>query len=178
MTRNKRESAPILIPFFFALALTLTGCVPVIRHPQGKISDLAKSGGSGELNSFLDDGPNDPSGAGIRRNPNDPNLVKLENGDVIQVLGISVLTFTEGPPALALRYESGINAVNMKELREEADEIWKVFVEDVEAKHLTGAVLSATNTTPGKDGKRRMKGYRFVYTKDKNGVWHSADEAK
>ena len=129
----------------FLFGMLAAACAPDVKYTPGKnISDLQTGG--------LQQGEN-----------------TLPAGRKIVVNGASRTTFDSGEPsALVLNYTTSISIDNMTELRAEVDEVWPLFVKDVEAQNLTVAALRPVNGP---------KGYGFVFRKRDDGTWYClADE--
>lgn len=95
---------------------------------------------------------------------------RLSSGRQVTVLGISRMNFTNGPPALMLKYETSIPLSNRRELEAEVEDIWIDFRRDVERAQLSNAVISAT--TPSSGGfVKQMTSENFVFQKDAQGSW-------
>ena len=127
-----------------AIALSVA-CVPTVKYTPGKnISDVQSSD--------LHQGEN-----------------TLPSGRKIVVNGVNKMDFNSGEPsALVLNYTTSASIDDMAELRPEADEVWSLFVKDVEAANLTIGALRPVNGP---------KGYGFVFKKRNDGSWYClADE--
>ncbi|HRI02963.1 MAG TPA: hypothetical protein PLL77_04395 [Pyrinomonadaceae bacterium] len=120
--------------------ITLAACTPYIKYTPGKnISDLQSSG--------LQQGEN-----------------TLPSGRKIVVNSANKMDFNSGEPsALVLNYTTSISIDNSAELRTEVDEVWSLFVKDVEAAKLTVGALRPVNGP---------KGFGFVFRKRDDGTWH------
>lgn len=79
------------------------------------------------------------------------------------------MDFPNGPSALVLNYTTTVSIDNKKDLRAEVDEIWSLFVKDVEAESLNAAALRPVNGP---------KGYGFVFEKRDDGTWYCLDDEK
>jgi hypothetical protein len=93
----------------------------------------------------------------------------LPSGRKIIVSNISKVDFPNGPSALVLSYTTTVAIDDKKDLRAEVDEIWSLFVKDVESENLKAAALRPSNGS---------KGYGFVFEKREDGVWHNLDDEK
>jgi hypothetical protein len=90
-------------------------------------------------------------------------------------LGINKMTFEKGDPALILNYETEIPIENVGQLREEANEVWTIFRNDVEAAGLNTAILrAAKNENSG--FIRTGKVYGFLIERHDDGRWHWSDD--
>jgi len=98
------------------------------------------------------------------------NIVTLPSGKQIKVLGVGKISFSQGPPALMLKYETNVSIDDMPKLEQEVTEIWATFRLDVEKAHLTEAVISA-NEHPSGMLVTTNKGFNFVYERSKDGKW-------
>lgn len=129
------------------LTMLAVACAPYVKYTPGKnISDLQSSD--------LQQGENTlPSGRKIV--VNSLNKTDFDNGD---------------PSALVLNYTTSVPIDNLAELRTEVDEVWSLFIKNVEATNLTVGALRPVNGS---------KGYGFVFKKRDDGTWYClADEKK
>jgi len=103
--------------------------------------------------------------------------VPLPSGKQVKVIGIGRINFSQGPPALMLKYQTDLNVADKGTLRSEVDEIWPVFKNDVEQAHMSSAIISANEIPRGvliKSGQS----YNFVYEKSADGTWRSLDDGR
>jgi hypothetical protein len=98
------------------------------------------------------------------------NIFVLPSGKHLLVLGVGKIYFSESSPALMLKYQTEISIDDVPALVKEADEIWSVFVRDVENAHLTAGIVSA-NSKPTGAILTRTKSYNFIYMRKPNGKW-------
>jgi hypothetical protein len=94
----------------------------------------------------------------------------LPSGKHLLVLGVGKIYFSESSPALMLKYQTEISIDDVPALVKEADEIWSVFVRDVENAQLTAGIVSA-NSKPTGVIITRTKSYNFVYMRKPDGKW-------
>jgi hypothetical protein len=94
----------------------------------------------------------------------------LPSGKHLVVLGVGKIYFSESSPALMLKYQTEIPIDDVPALVKEADEIWSVFVKDVENAQLTAGIVSA-NSKPAGTAITRTKTYNFVYMRKPDGKW-------
>jgi hypothetical protein len=134
---------PLLLIFLFTFLVA--DCTPYIKYTPGKnISDLQSRN--------IQDGEN-----------------TLPSGRKIVVNNVTKMDFPNGPSGLVLNYTTSASIDNMKELRAEVDEIWPLFVKDVEAANLTASALRPSNGP---------KGYGFVFRKRDDGTWYCTNDEK
>jgi hypothetical protein len=128
------------------LLTILTGtCAPYVKYTPGKnISDLQSRN--------IRDGEN-----------------TLPSGRRIVVNDVNKMDFPSGPSALVLNYTTTVPIESKKDLRAEVDEIWSLFVKDVENENLEAAALRPVNGS---------KGYGFVFQKRGDGSWYCLDDEK
>jgi hypothetical protein len=103
--------------------------------------------------------------------------VSLPSGKQIKVIGIGRINFSQGPPAMMLKYQTDLKVTDKGTLRSEVDEIWPVFRNDVEQARLRTAIISANEIPHGiliKSGQS----YNFVYEKSADGTWRSLDDGR
>ena len=104
--------------------------------------------------------------------------LKLPSGRLVKVLGVGRIEFSQGAPALMMKYETDLKMNDLKAVRKEADEIWSsVFQAEVEKAGLQGGILSATEKATG-FLFQKANGYNFVYEKRADGKWHCLDDDK
>lgn len=84
-------------------------------------------------------------------------------GKTVQVLGVGTMNFTEGPPALMLKYQTAVPLANLAELTKEADAIWNRFLADVETRGFHLAILSANEPPTANAVGTQNNAYNFVY---------------
>ena len=101
----------------------------------------------------------------------------LPSGRVVKVLAMGSINFSQGPPALMLKYETDLKLSDKDALRKEADEIFTVLRVDAENGHFSGAIVSA-NERPTGFILKKSRGYNFVYQKRADGVWHCLEDEK
>ena len=99
----------------------------------------------------------------------------LSSGKPLRVLGVGTMNFTEGSPALMLRYQTDLKLEDQVALRKEADEIWADFKSDVERANVGSAILSA-NSVPQGTIIQKSQSYNFVFVKDPNGEWKCTND--
>lgn len=131
----------------FLLTSLAVSCTPYLKYTPGKnISDLQ----AGDLHQ----GEN-----------------TLPSGRKVVVNSVNKTDFDSGEPsALVLNYTTSASIDNMAELRLEVDEVWSLFVRNVEAANLTVGALRPVNGP---------KGYGFVFKKRDDGTWYClGDENK
>ena len=127
------------------LMLLAAACTPYVKNTSGKnISDLQSRN--------------------IRNGEN-----TLPSGKKIVVNNVATMDFPNGPSALVLNYTTSVLIDSKKDLRTEADEIWSLFVKDVERENLKAAALRPVNG---------LKGYGFVFEKRDDGTWYCLDDEK
>lgn len=106
-----------------------------------------------------------------------PDFYRSPSGNQIKITNISRVDFPESGPALVMYYETNIPIENMKEIRNEVDEIWEVFRKDVEEASVKGAAIRAVHNE--NDGLiRNGKGYGFVFLKRDDGKWFCTQDEK
>lgn len=101
-----------------------------------------------------------------------PGLVAytLPSGKVINPTNVSKMDFPQGESALVMSYQTDIPVSDKEKLRQEVDELWKLFVKDVEAANLKAGALRPSNA----DGH----GYGFLFQKKDDGSWEALDDRK
>ena len=134
----------LLLSFLFTFVVA--ACTPTIKYTPGKnISDLQ----SGDLH----EGEN-----------------TLSSGRKIVVNNVNKMDFNSGEPsALVLNYTTSVSIDNKPELRAEVDEVWSLFIKNVEAANLVVGALRPVNGS---------NGYGFVFRKRDDGTWYCLDDEK
>lgn len=81
--------------------------------------------------------------------------------------------FTQGDPALTLKYETNIDLHDLPSLRREVERIWPVFRGNVEKSGLTNAIITAVEPRQRKwIVFHTARTYNFTLTQNANGTWH------
>jgi hypothetical protein len=104
-------------------------------------------------------------------------LFKLPSGRVVKLLGMGRISFSKGPPALMLKYETDLKITDKDALRKQADEVFAVLKVDAENGAFQSAIVSA-NEKPTGVILKKSQGYNFVYEKRVNGQWHCLEDDK
>jgi hypothetical protein len=100
----------------------------------------------------------------------------LPSGKKIKIENISQVTFPKSnETGLVMKYETGISITDKEALRREVDEVWTIFVKDVETAGLNFAAIRAINYGGGTI-VRRGKGYGYVFKKDSEGKWRCTQD--
>jgi hypothetical protein len=142
-TRSNPMTRWVTLAFLFTAFVT--ACTPTIKYTPGKnLSDLQSR--------------NVPDGENI-----------LPSGRTIFVNNTTKMDFPNGPSALVLNYSTSASIDDMKALRAEVDEIWPIFVKDVETANLRGAALRPVNGP---------NGHGFVFLKRDDGTWYCTQDEK
>jgi hypothetical protein len=102
--------------------------------------------------------------------------VPLPNGKIIRVLTIMPMHFSSGPDALMLRYQTDLKVSDTAALRQEVNEIWPSFQEDVEKGNFRAALISANEIPTGTIIKENHS-YDFVFKKGDDGSWKCTNDA-
>lgn len=103
-------------------------------------------------------------------------IYTLPSGKQIKVISITRMDFPKGDPALVMTYESDISIEDKTKLREEVNEIWAIFQNDVESADLKAGAVRAVNYRD-KFGVRTGQGYGFVFIKQPDGTWLCLDDS-
>ena len=94
----------------------------------------------------------------------------MPSGQKIIVHNVNKMDFNNGEPsALVLNYATSAAIDNKAELRIEVDEVWSLFVKNVEAANLVVGALRPVNGP---------NGYGFVFQKRDDGTWYCLDDEK
>jgi len=102
----------------------------------------------------------------------------LPSGKKIKIENISQVTFpNSNQTGLVMRYETGISITDKESLRREVDEVWTIFVKDVEGAGLKYAAIRALHYDGG-TVVRKGKGYGYVFMKDSEGKWRCTEDYK
>ena len=81
--------------------------------------------------------------------------------------------FTQGDPALTLKYETNSDLDDLPSLRREVERIWPVFRGNVEKSGLTNAMITAVEPRQRKwIFFYTARTYNFTLTQNANGTWH------
>jgi hypothetical protein len=108
-----------------------------------------------------------------------PNMqtIKLPSGSTVEVLGITVMHFTNSSPALMLKYQTTKPIEDPAVLRKEAGEIWDKFRPQVEQQSFKNAILSANDAPKGFIFTSNST-YNFVFDEKADGSWHCSFDDK
>ena len=83
--------------------------------------------------------------------------------------------FSQGNPALMLKYQTDQKITDKDALRAEVNDIWPVFRIDVENGHFKTAIISA-NEAPRGFIITTSNSYNFVYQKQADGTWRCEND--
>ena len=103
--------------------------------------------------------------------------MKLPSGGSIGILNVTSMRFSNGPPALMLKYQTTKPINDTDALRKEAEEVWTEFRPQVEQQGFRNAVLSA-NDPPKGFILTRNSTYNFVFDRRSDGSWHCSFDDK
>src|SRR5437879_4471169 len=99
----------------------------------------------------------------------------LPSGDSVKVYRVKYWIFESGPPALQLEYEPPFAVSDTAAVHREARLLWPFFAPYVEAKGLTGGIVTATNLHVYGIWPilwtSRSKSFGFVAQKGRDGRW-------
>ncbi len=95
----------------------------------------------------------------------------LPSGRVVKILGMMRMNFSQGSPALLLRYQTDLKVSDKDELRKEVDDIWTAFQVDADKGEFKSAIISANEKPTGFIFKK-SSGYNFVFEKRADGQWY------
>ena len=106
----------------------------------------------------------------------------LPTGDTLLVYQVKYWNFSSGePPALQLEYEAPFKVSDTNAVRREAVLLWPFFEPYVEAQHLQGAIITATNLRisglwPVAWTSRDVH-FGFIIVEEEDGRWHFAQDS-
>ena len=95
----------------------------------------------------------------------------LPSGRTVKILGMMRMNFSQGPPALMLKYQTDLKVSDKDELRKEVDDIWTAFQEDADRGEFKSAIISV-NEKPTGFIFTKSSGYNFVFEKRSDGQWY------
>jgi hypothetical protein len=101
-------------------------------------------------------------------------LLQLPSGKEIRVLQISTVHFSADTPAWMVRYETAMSLDDRK-LRDEVQEVWERYRDDVEGAGLQTAIIIATGPAP-KTLLAHIKQRNFVMKRQPDGNWQMSDQ--
>jgi hypothetical protein len=96
----------------------------------------------------------------------------LPSGRRVVVLGSGPVRFTQGAPALMIRYATELSVDDTVPLAREAEEVFQAYRQRAEAAKLNGLVASAFEMPRGGGSGQQARGYNFSWTRDGSGLWH------
>jgi len=102
--------------------------------------------------------------------------LRLPSGDTVTVYRVKLWQFTDGnPPALQFEYEPPFSVTDTARVRKELVRLWPAFAPYVEALHLTGAIVTATNLKrhgrPPLPWTATFHSFGLVLQRGADGVW-------
>ena len=100
---------------------------------------------------------------------------RLPSGKEIKVTSVERMDFPNSDPALVMNYLTDIPIDDRIALRQEVDEIWRVFQQDIEKAHLKAGVIRA-NHAEGGGVVKTVNGYGFVFVKEADNKWRCLDD--
>jgi hypothetical protein len=100
-------------------------------------------------------------------------LLQLSSGKEIRVLQISTVHFSADTPAWTIRYETAMSLDDRK-LRDEAQEVWDRYRDDVERAGLQTAIIIATEPA-AKTLLTKVKQKNFVMRRQPDENWRMLD---
>jgi len=95
----------------------------------------------------------------------------LPSGQVIRVQSVTKSYFSNGDPALWLKYETDLKISQKDDLRKEVEDIWTIFQYDVEKAGLKRAIITANKPLEETFFTKRGSCYNFLIEKQKDGQW-------
>jgi hypothetical protein len=95
----------------------------------------------------------------------------LPSGRQVVVLGAGPVKFTQGPPALMVRYATSISVDDTVPLAREAGEVFQAYRVRAERAKLDGLVASAFEMPKG-GSDQQARGYNFSWSRGADGAWH------
>ena len=98
--------------------------------------------------------------------------LSLPSGRRVVVLGSGPVRFTQGSPALMVRYATELSVDDTVPLAREAEEVFQAYRGRAESAKLTGMVASAFEMPRGGGSGQAARGYNFSWTRDGAGTWH------
>lgn len=101
---------------------------------------------------------------------------KLPSGRAVKIQGVVQMNFTQGPPALMLKYQTDLKITEKSALRTEVDDIWSAFRYDVDRSSFKIAIISANEASHGFI-ITTSNSYNFVYRKQADGSWRCENDA-
>jgi hypothetical protein len=102
---------------------------------------------------------------------------RLYSGSSVEILSITAMHFSNGPPSLMLKYQTRKSIQDTDALRKEAGEVWDKFRPQVEKQGFRNAVLSANDSPKGLI-LTSTSTYNFVFDQRSDGSWHCSFDDK
>jgi hypothetical protein len=103
--------------------------------------------------------------------------VKLASGKQVALLGVGQMNFSQGGPALMIKYQTDLKMDDMDKLRNEATEVWQAFQTEAEKSNLKNGIVSA-NEKPKGWIITHNSSYNFVFQKSDDGSWKVLETKK
>ncbi len=95
---------------------------------------------------------------------------KLSSGDTIRVLSLQRMTFSKGPPAIVLRYETDLRLDDQEKLTAEVDKIAPDVLREAEKAGLSDAAIISCEKPSGWP-IYHSRNYGFTWAKNAAGSW-------
>ena len=105
-------------------------------------------------------------------------MIQLISGKVVRIYSVDRISFVDNmlPPSLLLKYETALEPVDSKALREEVLEVWKILQPKADSCGDFYAMVKATG--PVKGLSAHPQSFTYGFNKIKKGEWKMREPSK
>jgi hypothetical protein len=105
-------------------------------------------------------------------------MVELISGKSVRIYSIERVSFVNDvlPSSFLLRYETSLDLVDSKPLRQEVGEVWLVLQPKSDSSGDSYAMIKAVTTKKGSGGK--AESFTYSFNKIRTGVWKMREPAR
>jgi hypothetical protein len=105
-------------------------------------------------------------------------MVELISGKSVRICSIERVSFVNSmlPSSLLLRYETTLEPVDSRALREEVGEVWLVLQPKADSSGDSYAMIKANKIKKGSGGK--AESFTYSFNKIRTGVWKMREPAR
>jgi hypothetical protein len=103
--------------------------------------------------------------------PDDSTVVQLPSGKAVRIYPVEKISFVNDllPPSLLLRYETSLEPVDSKPLRDEVQEVWQILQPKADSGGGSYAMVKASHSAKGLAA--RSESFTYGFNRIKKGVW-------
>lgn len=110
--------------------------------------------------------------------PDNSTVVQLPSGKAVRIYPVERITFVNDmlPSSFLLRYETSLEPVDSKALRDEVREVWQILQPKADSSGGTYAMIKANKSKVGLVAK--TESFTYGFNKIKKGVWKMREPPK